>query len=92
MSIPAITLIVLAYLLDGRPYISAIGTGPDEATAIKEMSQVDRLTGWRFSGSYHALTLSCGLAAMVFIICVAVLLIISVSVANRSRKRAGQPA
>src|SRR5258708_18625893 len=85
MSIPAIALVVLAYLLNGRPFISAIGTGPDEATAIEEMGRVDRLTSWRFSGWYHALTLSCGLAAMAFIICAAVLLLISVSVADRSR-------
>jgi hypothetical protein len=84
MSIPVIALVVLAYLLNGRPYINAIGTGPDDATAIKEMGQVDRLTSWRFSGWYHALTLGCGLTAMAFIICAAVLLVISVSIADRS--------
>ena len=87
VSVPVLVLISLTYFLDGRPYISAIGTGPDWSTAISETRRVDQLTRWRFSGWYHAMTLGFGIAIGAFILGAAVLLVISTSSGHLSRSR-----
>ena len=74
-SAPIIVLAVLAYVLGGRPYISAIGTGPGESAAIGEMSQVDRLTQWRFSGWYHLMSVGLGVAIIVLLAVTVTLLV-----------------
>jgi hypothetical protein len=72
----AIPFLWLTYLDNGKSYINAIGTGPDDATARLEMSKVDALTPWRFSGWYHGITIGFGSAVAIFLICAAILLAI----------------
>jgi hypothetical protein len=63
-SAPIVVLVVLGYFLGGRPYISATGTGPVKSAAIRDMSQIDHLTQWRFSGGYHLVSVGLGVAVI----------------------------
>jgi hypothetical protein len=59
----AMPFLGFTYIDNGKSYINAIGTGPDDTTARLEMTKVDALTPWRFSGWYHGITLGFGSAA-----------------------------
>lgn len=74
-SIPIAVLAILAYALAGRPFISAIGTGPGKGAAIREMNQVDHLTQWRFSGWYHLMSVGLGVAIIMLLAVVVTLLV-----------------
>jgi hypothetical protein len=64
----------LTLIRNGVDYLNALGTGPSDAAAREEMAKVNQLTPWRFTGWYHMMTVTFGIAIACSILAALVML------------------
>lgn len=87
----ALPYVLATYVFNAASYLKDIDTGPTDAVARAELIQLNSLTPWRFSGWYHGLTVSFGIAICIGVIGIIVLLMSRSSKAYYRAHRPGQP-